>query len=175
MTENDILDAIGDIDPAYLEEVNTKHETKKIRWWTTGALAACLLVVLIVPVWLQHSWLSYESVDYAATDYAECNIYYVKDHALYYESAGVLGGDPEMFEIWKSKNGITEEAVLQNIVFSPKQDGTEDYADTVFVTLPDSLRCYFEREDGSWRTEALKKTIASYRKVTIDTIELIFV
>ena len=175
MTENDILDAIGDIDPAYLEEVNTKHETKKIRWWKTGALAACLLVVLIVPVWLQHSWLSYESVDYAATDYAECNIYYVKDHVLYYESAGVLGGDPEMFEIWKSKNGIAENAVLQSIALSPQQDGAEDRADTVIVTLPASLSRYFENEDGAWRSEALKNTIASYRKVTVDTIELIFV
>ena len=172
MTENDILDAIGDIDPAYLEDVNTKHETKKIRWWTTGALAACLLVVLIVPVWLQHSWLSYESVDYAATDYAECNIYYVKDHALYYEAVGVLGGDLERFEAWKNKNGIAEEAALQNVVFLTGQDGTED---TVIVTLPASLSRYFENEDGAWRRDALKKTLASYRNITIDTIELIFV
>ena len=175
MTENDILDAIGDIDPTYLEEINTKSETKKIRWWKTGALAACLLVVLIVPVWLQHSWLSYESVDYAATDYTECNIYYVKDHVLYYESAGVLGGDAEMFEIWKSKNGIAEKAVLQSIALSPQQDGAEDRADTVIVTLPASLSRYFENEDGVWRSEALKKTIASYRGVIIDAIALTFV
>ena len=172
MTENDILDAIGDIDPAYLEEINTKSETKKIRWWKAGSLAACLLMILIVPICFQHNWLVYESVDYVATDYEECNIYYVKDQALYYESAGVRGGDGEMFEVWKSKNGIAEEAALQNIVFSTGQDGIED---TVIMTLPAALSCYFENEDGAWRREALKKTLASYRKITINTIELIFV
>ena len=175
MTENDILDAIGDIDPVYLEEVNKKVEIKKIKWWRAGSLAACLLVLLIVPLWLQHGWWAHESVDYAATEYAECNIYYVKDHALYYEAAGVLGGDLEMFEAWKNKNGITEEAVLQNVVFSPGQDDTDDHAKAVIVTLPASLNDYFENEDGFWRTEALKKTLASYRNITIDTIELIFV
>lgn len=175
MTENDILDAIGDIDPAYLEAVNIKTETKRIKWWKVSSLTACLLLLLIVPLWLQNGWFAHESVDYAVTDYAECNIYYVKDHALYYEATGVSGGDLEMFEIWKTKNGITEEAVLQNIVFSPQQSGAQDHADTVLVTLPDALRRYFEDEDGSRRTEALKKTIASYRSVTIEAIELIFV
>ena len=172
MTENDILDAIGDIDPVYLEEVNTKVEIKKIKWWSAGSLAACLLVLLIVPLWLQHGWRAHESVDYAATEYAECNIYYVKDHALYYEAVGVLGGDLEMFEAWKNKNGIAEEAALQNVVFLTGQDCTED---TVIVTLPASLSRYFENEDGAWRRDALKKTLASYRNITIDTIELIFV
>ena len=175
MTENDILDAIGDIDPAYLEEVNAKAGTKKIKWWSAGSLAACLLLVLIVPVLLQHSWWAYESVDYVATEYETCNIYYVKDHVLYYEAAGVSGGDLEMFEIWKTKNGIKKEATLQSIVLSPKQDGTADHIETVLVTLPDSLRRYFENEDGAWRKEALKNTIASYRNITIEAIELIFV
>ena len=174
MTENDILDAIGDIDPAYLEEVQKRPRKIKRAWTGIASLAACLML-LAIPLVCQHYWWSFDEVDYSAEAYTECFVYYAKDHALYYESVGVRGGDLEMFEIWKSKNGITAEATLQNIVFSPGQDGTEDYADAVFVTLPDSLRCYFEHEDGSWRTEALKKTIASYRKVKIDTIELIFV
>ena len=175
MTENDILDAIGDIDPAYLEEANTKTESQKIKWRKIGSWAACLLLLVIVPLGLQHGWWVHENVDYAAPECVECHIYYVKDHALYYESASALGGDGEMFEIWKNKNGIAEESVLQNVVFSPQQEGKEDHADTVSVTLPASLSRYFENEDGAWRKEALKKTIASYRNFTIDTIELIFV
>ena len=179
MTEHDILDAIGDIDPAYLEEVNTKTEPKKITWWKTGSLAACLLLLLIVPVWLQHGWWAQERVDYAATEYTECNVYYVKDHALYYEAAGVSGGDLEMFEIWKTKNGIKKDAALKSIVLSPTQDGTDtgsaEHYDTATITLPSSLRRYFENEEGSLRRDALKYTIASYRNATIDAIELIFV
>ncbi len=179
MTEHDILDAIGDIDPAYLEEVNTKTEPKKIKWWKTGSWAACLLLLLIVPIGLQHGWWAHESVDYAATEQVECHIYYVKDHALYYEDAGIGGGDLEMFEIWKEKNGIKKDSALQSIVLSPTQDGADtgaaEHYDTAIVKLSSSMRRYFENEDGIWRKEALKKTIASYRNVTINTIELIFV
>ena len=174
MTENDILDAIGDIDPTYLEEVQSRPGKFKRAWIGVASLAACLILFLI-PLAYQHYMRSFDDVDYSAEDYTECFVYYVKDHAVYYESAGVRGGDREMFEVWKNKNGIAEEAVLQNVVFSPQQDGTEDHADTVSVTLPASLRHYFENEDGAWRREALKKTLASYRNVTIDTIELIFV
>ena len=64
---------------------------------------------------------------------------------------------------------------MQSIVLFSEPTGNSNGVDTAFVTLPASLKSYFENEDGAWRTEALKKTIASYRKVKVDAIELIFV
>ena len=174
MTENDLLDAIGDIDPAYLEEAKNHSRNFKRKWIALGSLAACL-VLLLIPLGLQHYWLAYESVDYTAQAHTKCCIYYVRDHAVYYESADVWGGDQEMFEIWKSKNGISDKAVLQSLVLSSEPVDDKDRVDTVFVKLPSSLERYFENEEGILRKDALKKTIASYRDITVDTIELIFV
>ena len=179
MTEHDILDAIGDIDPAYLEEAKSKPviNGRKLAWMCS--LAACLIIVFMVPFVYQHYWISYDSLDYAPEAYTKCDIYYWKDHAIYYESANVRGGDWEMFEIWKSKNNISDEAVLQKIVLSPDQNIADSdrvhHCDTVSVTLPASLKRYFENEDGAWRKESLKRTISSYRNITIDTLELLFI
>ncbi len=179
MTEHDLLDAIGDIDPAYLEEATGKSVNGKRKWVGVGALAACLVLFLIFPIGYRHYWMTYENLDYSTEDYVECYVYYVKDHALYYETAGIWGGDMEMFEVWKSKNGITEEGSLQSIVLSSVPGnanmGSAERYDTVFVTLSASLQGYFEDEDGAWRIESLKRTVASYRGLEIDEIELIFV
>ena len=78
MTEHDILDAIGDIDPAYLEEAKNKSAMTKRKWIGLGSLAACLLVFLMIPLGYQHYWLAYENLDYTADDYVECDIYYLK-------------------------------------------------------------------------------------------------
>lgn len=179
MTEYDILDAIGDIDPAYLEEAKDKSFHFRKKWIGIGSLAACLLIFFICPLAHQYYWLNYESLDYVATEDVECCVYYVQNHALYYESVGVRGGDVEMFEVWKSKNGITKKGVLQNIVLLPAPNepdqGSKAHYETVCVTVSSSLKNYFENEDGAWREESLKKTIESYRRVTIDTLEMIFV
>lgn len=169
MTEHDLLDAIGDIDPAYLEEAKSKPTVSKKKWIAFSSLAACLL--LFFSLGYRHYWLVYESPDYTSEAYEECCVYYLKDHALYYEITGVCGGDAEMFEIWKEKNGITGQSGLQNIVLSPLEDGVCD----VFVTIPASMAVYFENEDGAWRLEALKKTIGSYRDIVINSFELIYV
>ena len=174
MTKNDILDAIGDIDPAYLEEAK-RNPSRKMKWAGIGSLAACLLIFLIFPFGYQHYRMIYETPDYSAEEYVECRIYYLKDHALYYETVGVRGGDMEMFEIWKTKNSLSGESVLHSIDLSPAADADPDHYDTVFVTLSAAMANWFENDDGAWRLESLKKTIASYRSIKVDTIEVIFV
>ena len=100
MTEHDILDAIGDIDPAYLEEAKRASAPKRLKWVGFGSLAACLLL-LIFPLAYRHWFLSMaEASDYAPTSSQECSVYFVWDGALYYETVDISGGDAEMLEAW---------------------------------------------------------------------------
>ena len=174
MTEHDILDAIGDMDPAYLEEATEKPFVNKRKWIRPVALAACLLIVVMIPLaYRQYIWM-YNNLDYASEAYEDCRVYYVKDQALYYESVGIYGGDAEMFEAWRDKNGIRVNAALQGLTVLPKQEDSEEGC-TVRVTLSASVKSLFEEADGERLREALKRTIASYREITVDKLELIFV
>lgn len=167
MTENDILDAIGDIDPAYLEEAEKKPATQRARWIRMGSLAACLVLFLAVPLGIHLYLLNVNSYDYAPQAYQECEVYYLDDHTIVSVIAGVWGGDAEMFEVWKNKNGIDVQIDLKTVNVSA--DG-----DTVYVTLPASMAAWFTNEDGALRLEALKKTIASYRSITVEKLEMIY-
>lgn len=175
MTEYDILDAIGDIDSAYLEEAKRKPIPAKMKWIGVGS-AACLFLLLTFPVVYRQLMMTNEACDYAPQAYEICSVYYVKEHVLCVESVGVVGGDVEMFDVWKEKNNIDSEAELKHIAFS---DGDSEYeesshCETVSVTVSAILESYFENEDGGLLLEALKNTIASYRKITIGTLTLIY-
>ena len=173
MTENDILDAIGDIDPAYLEEAQRNPAPQRARLIRMGSLAACLLLFLAIPLGIHLYLLNVESYDYAPPSYQECYVYYVNGNEIACVYTGVCGGDAEMFEAWKNKNGIDENIDLKNITVSVSHDGATD-GDTVCVTVPASVSAWFVDEDGALRLEALKKTIASYRNITIGRFELIY-
>jgi hypothetical protein len=173
MTENDILDAIGDIDPAYLEEAQKKPVTQRSRWIRMGSIAACLVLFLVVPLGIHLYLLNVNSYDYAPQSYQECDVYYLEDHAIVSVTAGVWGGDAEMFEVWKNKNGIDVQIDLKIVNVSVSHNESAD-GNTVYVTVPASMEAWFTNEDGVLRLEALKKTIASYRSITIDRLEMIY-
>lgn len=171
MTEHDILDAIGDIDPMYLEEAKRRPLRGRIKWVSIGSLAACLALLLVFP--LQYYLLNREeNKDYAPKADQECAVYFVQDGALYYETVGVLGGDAEMFETWARKNGVTDVIDLKDISFSFTMIAT-DFFD-VIVTVPMGLAHYFEGDDGALHSESLKRTIASYRNIEIGSLAVVY-
>ena len=177
MTENDILDAIGDIDPAYLEEAESKSSADKFKWIGFGALAACFFMFLIFPLGYYHYLWGANNGDYAPKDYNECAVYYVRDGEILYEATGVWGGDTEMFAAWMEKNDININVDLSAIGFSfAPSDGAEDGSGgyLVTVTVPSAISAYFEKDNGALLLEALKKTIASYRHITVGGLELIY-
>lgn len=171
MTEHDILDAIGDMDPAYLEEARRRPASRKVRWERVSALAACFLLLLIFPV---HVFFlkTAENSDFTSAEDRECVVYFVQDGALYYETADILGGDAEMFEAWARKNGIAEIFELKDIsfVFTQREDGLYEAA----VTVPASLSRYFEGEYGVLRLDSLKRTVASYRDIGIALLSVTY-
>ena len=173
MTENDILDAIGDIDPAYLEEAQRNPAPQRARLIRMGSLAACLLLFLAIPLGIHLYLLNVESYDYAPPSYQECYVYYVNGNEIACVHTGVCGGDAEMFEAWKNKNGIDEKIDLKIVNVSVSHEDSAEGA-SVYVTLPASMETWFTNEDGALRLEALKKTIASYRNITIGRFELIY-
>ncbi len=174
MTENDILDAIGDIDPAYLEEAQGRTLMQRSKLFRMGSLAACLLLFLAIPLGIHLYLLSMESYDYAPQSYQECGVYYVEDHAIVCATVGIWGGDAEMLEVWANKNGLARKLDLKSVGVSVSRDGSA-YGHTAYVTLPASAAAWFESEDGALRLEALRKTVASYRNITVDRLELIYI
>jgi hypothetical protein len=177
MTENDILDAIGDIDSAYLEEADGKGSSSKIKWIGFGMLAACFVMLLIFPLgYYQYLWNA-ENNDYAPEAYKECAVYYVRNGEILRETIDVGGGDAEMLTIWMTKNDMRINVDLRDIGFSfvrndSEEDATDDYLAT--VTLPSVISTYFEKDDGGLLLETLKKTIESYRNITINGLELVY-
>ena len=174
MTEHDILDAIGDIDPVYLEEARRKPLISNKKQWAFGALAACFLLFLIIPVAHQLYWLNSDACDYAPESYQECYIYYVEEGNICREFTGIRGGDSEMFEAWKIKNGIKKFVDPKEVNFSfSESDSGQGYA--VILTLPASMERYFKNEAGTLRLEALKQTVASYRNIEVHTLTLVYI
>ncbi len=171
MTEHDILDAIGDIDPAYLEEARRKPVPIRLKWAGIGSLAACLLLLIIFPFHARVLKMA-ESGDFAPAEGVECSVYFVRDNALYYESANILGGDAEMFETWARKNGMKETMDLKSISFDfiPREDGLLD----VTVTVSSSLSHYFEGNEGDLLLDSLKRTVASYRDIEIGSLSVVY-
>jgi hypothetical protein len=172
MTEHDILDAIGDIDPAYLEEARQSHAQRKIKWVGFGALAACFLMFLIFPFGFRHYFKMTSENDYAPKDCKTCSVYYEQDGELYYEELEVLGAESEMFEVWARKNGVTEAFDLCNIAFEFTQ--AEDGSFDVIITVPASLGHYFESGSGALRLDSLKRTLASYREIDIAALSIVY-
>ena len=171
MTEHDILDAIGDIDPTYLEEARRKPISGKIRWAGASALAACFLLLLIFPVHFLFLRTA-ESNDYTSTEDRECDVYFVQDGALYYETVDIRGGDAEMFEAWARKNGVTESIDPKEIsvLLNRKEADLFD----VTVTVPAWFSHYFEGKEGALRLDSLKRTAASYRDIGIGELLIVY-
>jgi len=184
MTTDDILDAIGDIDSAYLEEAGKKPIILR-KSFLAGALAACFVFLFVFPFgYYRHYLLRNDECNYVAEAYEEFFVYYVKDHSVEAEHVGVFGGDMEMFDVWKDKNHIGKNVSIQKISLLAVQalpDGVfgdaSDEANHRYIlriTVSASLAPYFEAADGALLMECLMKTIASYRNVTLDDIELIY-
>ena len=174
MTEHDILDAIGEIDPVYLEEARRKPLISNKKRWAFGSLAACLFLFLFIPVAQQLYWLNSEACDYVSESYHECYIYYTEDGEIYRELTGIRGGDSEMFEAWKVKNGIKKFVDPKEVNFSfSESDSGQGY--DVILALPASMERYFKNENGALRLEALKQTVVSYRNTEVATLTLVYI
>ena len=172
MTKHDILDAIGDIDPAYLAEAKRKPVIAKFKWIGVTSLAACLILMLVIPVCYQYFFLKPTDVDYAPIESNECSVYFVQDGELNSESVDVLGGDAEMFQIWAIKNSVKETIDLKDISFAVSQSESDLF--DVLVTVPVMLSHYFQDEDGDLLLDSLKKTIASYRNIEIGVLSITY-
>ena len=172
MTEHDILDAIGDIDPAYLEEAKQIPSKRKIKWVGFGALAACFLMFLIFPFGYRHYFKMTPENDYAPKDYRTCSVYYEQEGALYYDEMDVQGGDAEMLEIWARKNGVTEAFDLCDISFEFTQ--RDDGSFEAVITVPAFFTGYLESGSGALRLDSLKRTVASYREIDIAELSIVY-
>ena len=181
MTADDILDAIGDIDPMYLEEAKRKPNFRRLGI-CVGTIAACLALLFVFQGMYYHQYLL--NYDYAPEAYEEFFVYYLEGQTIKMEKVGVFGGDMEMFDVWKTKNGIGKEVTLQklSLISVDSKPGAESGSATdknqsrciLRVTVSASIAAYFETENGEALSECLKETIASYWNVETDDVELVY-
>ena len=185
MTADDILNAIGDIEPIYLEEAKGKPKFKRL-WICVSSVAACFFLFFVFQgMYYQQYLLNYDDSNYAPEAYEEFFVYYVEDGEVKKEKVGVFGGDMEMFDVWKSKNGIGNEVTLHKISSitvnskpAPESGPVSDenqHRHILRVTVSASLAAYPESEGGELLSDCLKKTIASYWNVESEDIELVYV
>ena len=182
MRADDLLDILGEIDDVYLETAKEKTKRRKIMWTTVGSLAACFLLVLLIPLGFLHGMSQESDVDYSSKDITRFSVYYVDGAALSHRVYEIHGGYEEMFFAWKKQNGIDGNIVLKDIEMQAKiqegNTGSNDSSDGEYVlriTISSSFADYIENEDSTLLQESLKQTVASWVGVRISDIELIFV
>ena len=181
MKAEDLLNAIGEIDDSYLDVAIEKPKPRKMIWF--GSLAACFLLVLVLPYGFLHGMYFRNSaeVDYAAKDYTRFSVYYPENNKLSSMTYEIQGGYEEMFFAWKKQNGIGEEVFLKEIVLNPSSQENFDTAvnfqseKILRISISSTFSAYLDENTKDLLLESLKKTVASYTGFRIVSIELIFV
>lgn len=180
MNVDELLDVMGEIDDSYLTEAKEQPNRRKIKWMAIGSLAACFLLVLLIPLGFLHGMNQLSEVDYSSKDITRFSVYYVDGAALSHRVYEIHGGYEEMFFAWKKQNGIAENVGLKDIDLQVKiqegNTGSNDSAGVEYVlriTLSSSFSDYMEKDTAELWVESLKKTVASYTGVKISDIELI--
>lgn len=180
MKPDDLLDAIGEIEDSYLETAYEKQPKRAIKWIGIGSLAACFLLILLIPLGFLHGMNQMSEVDYSSKDITRFSVYYADGEALSHLTYEIHGGYEEMFFAWKNQNGIGKEVLLQDITLlnaSLKEDfdGELQSEKILRITVSASFSAYLEENKQGLLLESLKKTVASYMGAKIADIELIFV
>lgn len=119
MNVDNLIDAFGDIEDEYILEASTiKRPRKKIwiSWATVGSLAACFLLLFLLPNFRQ----SGDKLGMAPNNteeglYMDISVSYVSDGTIK-QDVEYLPSDPEeIFEVWKEKNQIGDDVVLVEV------------------------------------------------------------
>lgn len=169
MKSDDILDAIGLVEDAYIKKAKEKKKSKKNKknmWITIGTIAACLVLFFLIPN--IPNFIGYNAE--GPEDGNHVWIYYVDGNAISREQATLPKTSQAVFASWKEKNGIGEEVVLLDVTESPEEDGA-----ALYITVSANIETYYETIDAELLLESLKQTMTGYSELVYDEYHISFV
>ncbi len=203
MNANDILDAIGEADDAAVKRAKQKKR-RSFRYIPIAAgAAACLTLVLAIPVIRQelvpdraeeeyhyllesHEELVESMADMVeiAPEYMAFDIWYVDGDQLVSESREFDSTSENKFLAWKELNGIGED--VRFISVKVEDNGYDSYSDdgmTVthvggdhhiyYLTVSKELEAYYDTTDKALLLDSLQKTMTGGSHLEYDEYHLI--
>ena len=188
MKREDILDAIGNVDDACIKRAKEKKKSHRKLWIAIGSLAACLLVVFMLPaIVLSGGYGSSfnEHDEEPEIEYKDVWIYYVEGGHICMAKEYTATQPSSIFALWKEKNGIGSDVKLIKFRITsntPTTTSEYDGEDVVKheaggyrilnITVSASLETYYEMIDPELLLESLKQTMTGYSNLEYDEYNL---
>lgn len=193
MKPHDIFDAIGNVDETCVMKAKEKKKSHKKLWITAGSIAACLALIICLPI----IFMSINNMGTDKNNTAGPNdglggeiameqdnvwIYYVDGNEINREQQ-YLPMDPEdIFHAWKAENDIGDEVEFIRVNIDSNGKTTEkdgvvghqigDYF-VYNLTISKSIENYYDTIDKDLLLESLQKTMTGYSNIEYDEYNLI--
>lgn len=187
-----LFDIIGDLDENIVKSAEDPPDKNSlIKWLVSGLVAvACIGVVVGIGFWYNKSQNlitndtgeNDESEADIAIEYSDVNIYYVNNNGIQSISVYTACDPKDIFEYWKSYNGIDDD--VQLIKTSIEDNGVEivDSFSAQYivgdkfilnVTVSKDLEKYYETIPEEQLLKSLELTLTSYQQIEFDEYNLI--
>lgn len=183
MRGDELLDAMGQIDPDLIEEADRPPKRRAHVWRMLPAVAAaCLLVTFAAvyfPLWhstdLPSTAGALPQSDSNSVPYAESMpsepvfgagknmVWYVAGGELQTQQIPLLSDPQEVFAAWRTANGIGEE--VQLLSCTAGEDGAQ-------LTVTANLADYSASADGELLLESLRQTMAVHFGLSPDACQI---
>lgn len=203
MNTNDLIDAIGEADDTVVERAKQKKQRSWGHIWiAAGTAAACLVLVLAIPVIRRelvpdrteedyhHLLESHEAavesaadiVEIAPEEYMEFDIWYVDSDHLACMCMELEAMPENKFLAWKELNGIGEDVRFISVKIEDNSwDSVSDglvthYCGDYFIynlTVSKELEAYYDTTDKALLLESLEKTMKGNYDFEFDEYHLI--
>lgn len=189
MKSTDILDAIGNVDDELIEKAKEIKKSYKAILLSMGALAACLLLIILAPYIKNitgHDGIKYDntlSEQDTETAIVSDNvwIYYVDGSQIKSEQQFLQLSTEEIFYAWRDKNGLGEDVKYIRVKIDSNSTTTESEVNgsTIIshklgdyfifnITISKNIENYYDKVDSKLLLESLKKTMTKYSSLEYD-------
>lgn len=193
MKPDDILDAIGNVDDACVERAKKKSRSTKSVWITVGSLAACLVLVLCIPMIIIPSQGGESAAPNAdgegnemAIHWDDVWIYYVNGDEICRQREYLPVSPKEIFDVWKEKNSIGDdvEFIEVRIDSNSKTTDSKFNGDDVVmyeigdyfvynITVTKTIENYYDTINSELLLKSLKQTMIGYSDIQYDEYNLV--
>ena len=194
MKKEQFYEILANIDENAIKEaeikINTKPKSKNLVYAFTAI--ACIAIIFVIGVMFPHSnntvngesqqFVSMASETEIAIEQKDITIYYLNNDEIVSSSLYLPCTSEEVFNSWKTLNGIGEEVELISVKI--ENNGTESINSTatyntgdrfsINVTVTKNLQNYCTNQNKDKLLESLKLTLTGYSEIKFDEYNLIF-
>lgn len=192
MKSSDILDVIGNVYDECVKKAKEKKKSSKKIWVTVGSLAACAVLVFMMPF----IYIAFQGANSAAPEGAGGQdmavesenvwIYYVDGDEINRTRRHLPLSPEQIFYAWREQNGIGDEVEFIKVKIDSNSKTTEsefegegvvkhevgDYF-IYNITISKRIEEYYHLIDSELLLESLKQTMTGYSELEYDEYNLI--